>query len=61
MKIVRFGKDTEAMKNLTKEVGDVVCMIKLLEEKGLVNYDDVENRVKEKREKLKTFSSLTNL
>ena len=34
---------------------------KLLEEKGLVNYDDVENRVKEKREKLKTFSSLTNL
>jgi|TARA_R100000426_G_scaffold22707_1_gene19578 NTP pyrophosphatase (non-canonical NTP hydrolase) len=61
MKIVRFGKDTEAMKNLTKEVGDVVCMIKLLEEKGLVNYDDVETRVKEKREKLKTFSSLTNL
>jgi NTP pyrophosphatase (non-canonical NTP hydrolase) len=49
------------MKNLTKEVGDVVCMIKLLEEKGLVNYDDVETRVKEKREKLKTFSSLTNL
>ena len=61
MKIVRFGKDTDAMQNLTKEAGDVMCMIQLLEEKGLVKYEDIEARVKEKREKLKTFSSLTNL
>ena len=51
MKIVRFGKDTKAMKNLTKEEGDVVCMRKLIEEKGLEEYEDDENRVKEKREK----------
>ena len=38
-----------------------MCMIQLLEEKGFVKYDDIEARVKEKREKLKTFSSLTNL
>ena len=61
MKIVRFGKDTDAMQNLTKEAGDVMCMIQLLEEKGLVKYEDIEARVKEKRQKLKTFSSLTNL
>jgi NTP pyrophosphatase (non-canonical NTP hydrolase) len=61
MKIVRFGKDTDAMQNLTKEAGDVMCMIQLLEEKGFVKYEDIEARVKEKREKLKTFSSLTNL
>ena len=61
MKIVRFGKDTDAMQNLTKEAGDVMCMIQLLEEKGLVKSEDIEARVKEKREKLKTFSSLTNL
>ena len=61
MKIVRFGKDTDAMQNLTKEAGDVMCMLQLLEEKGLVKYEDIETRVKKKREKLKTFSSLTNL
>jgi len=58
MKIVRFGQDND---NITKEAGDVMCMIQLLEEKGLVKYEDIEARVKEKRQKLKTFSSLTNL
>ena len=29
MKIVRFGQDND---NITKEAGDVMCMIKLLEE-----------------------------
>ena len=65
MKIVRFGTqpqfDVDALQNLTKEAGDVMCMLQLLEEKGLVKYEDIEARVKKKREKLKTFSSLTNL
>ena len=34
MKIIRFGQDNE---NLTKEAGDVMCMIQLLIEKDLVN------------------------
>ena len=58
MKIIRFGQDND---NLTKEAGDVMCMIQLLEEKGFVKYEDIEARVRKKREKLKTFSSLTNL
>ena len=61
MKIVRFGKDTDAMQNLTKEAGDVMCMIQLLIEKGLVNQAELNKRIVEKREKLKTFSTLTNL
>ena len=58
MKIVRFGQDND---NITKEAGDVMCMIQLLIEKGLVNYKEINKRIVEKREKLKTFSTLTNL
>ena len=58
MKIIRFGKDND---NITKEAGDVMCMIQLLIEKDLVNQAELNKRIVEKREKLKTFSSLTNL
>ena len=58
MKIIRFGQDND---NLTKEAGDVMCMIQLLIEKDLVNQAELNKRIVEKREKLKTFSSLTNL
>ena len=58
MKVIRFGQDNE---NLTKEAGDVMCMIQLLIEKDLVNQAELNKRIVEKREKLKTFSSLTNL
>ena len=58
MKIVRFGQDNN---NLTKEAGDVMCMIQLLIEKDLVNQADLNKRIVEKREKLKEFSTLTNL
>ena len=58
MKIVRFGQDTN---NITKEAGDVMCMIQLLIEKDLVNQAELNKRIVEKREKLKTFSTLTNL
>ena len=58
MKIIRFGQDND---NLTKEAGDVMCMIQLLVEKDLVNQAELNKRIVEKREKLKTFSTLTNL
>ena len=58
MKIIRFGKENN---NITKEAGDVMCMIQLLIEKELVNQAELNKRIVEKREKLKTFSSLTNL
>ena len=58
MKIVRFGQDND---NLTKEAGDVMCMIQLLIEKDLVNQAELNKRIIKKRKKLKTFSTLTNL
>ena len=58
MKIVRFGQDND---NITKEAGDIMCMIQLLIEKGLVDYREINKRIVEKRQKLKTFSTLTNL
>ena len=47
--------------NITKEAGDVMCMIQLLIEKGLIDYKEINKRIVEKRQKLKTFSTLTNL
>jgi len=46
---------------LKEEIGDVMCMIQLLIEKDLVNQAELNKRIVEKREKLKTFSTLTNL
>ena len=43
---------------LTEEVGDVMCMLELLHEYDLISWDDVDNRVKVKKEKLKKWSSL---
>ena len=45
-------------KKLLEEVGDVYCMIELLHEYDLISWDDVEKRVKIKKEKLKKWSSL---
>ena len=45
-------------KELTEEVGDVMCMIELLHEYDLVSYTDIEERVKVKRNKLKKWSDL---
>ena len=43
---------------LTEEVGDVMCMIELLHEYDLISYNDVDARVKVKKEKLKKWSDL---
>ena len=43
---------------LTEEVGDVMCMLELLHEYDLINWTDVYERVKEKKNKLKKWSSL---
>ena len=45
-------------KKLLEEVGDVMCMIGLLHEYDLISYNDVEDRVKVKKEKLKKWSRL---
>lgn len=43
---------------LVEEVGDVLCMIKLLVEHGLLTNDELDVRVNIKREKLKIWSDL---
>ena len=54
------GKKTleESMKDLTKEVADVQCMIELLQTEGLVDWADIRQGVAEKRTKLKKWSRL---
>ena len=54
------GKKTleESMKDLTKEVADVQCMIELLQTEGLVDWTEIRQGVEEKRAKLKLWSNL---
>jgi NTP pyrophosphatase (non-canonical NTP hydrolase) len=45
-------------KKLTEEIGDVVCMVGLLLENGLIDENEVEERVKIKLAKLARWSNL---
>ena len=45
-------------KKLTEEVGDVMCMIDLLHEYDIISWTDVDERVLEKKKKLKEWSGL---
>ncbi len=45
-------------KELTEEVGDVMCMIELLHEYDLISYTDIDKRIKEKKKKLLKWSNL---
>ena len=46
--------------NLVEEAGDVLCMIELMVEHGLLTNKELATRVNVKREKLKTWSTLIN-
>ena len=43
---------------LIEELGDVQCMIDLIQEYDLVSWSEIEDRTKVKKEKLKKWSSL---
>lgn len=62
MKIVRFGIENNKYKNkrdwLIEEAGDVLCMLKLLEENNLVTWKELEERADYKRNKLMKWSKL---
>ena len=57
-KMIRSNGKTKYERNLQDEVGDVVCMIEILKMNGLVNDKQIEERVKEKKEKLMKWSML---
>ena len=65
-KIHRFGLEskppTSNDKNidiLHKELGDMLCMVKICVEKGILNIDTLEKCIVEKEEKLKIWSNLS--
>lgn len=57
-KIKRFGQTSENTDRLAKEVGDLVCMIELLQEWEVVSYSAIEDARQEKLQKLKIWSNL---
>ncbi len=57
-KIIRFGQNDEEVGSLTREIGDLICMINLLEEYGLINRNQINKCAMEKKEKLKKWSNL---
>jgi NTP pyrophosphatase (non-canonical NTP hydrolase) len=64
MKIMRKYDNMEDMSSdkyryqLVEEAGDVLCMIKLMVEHGVLTDDELVDRVDVKRNKLKTWSNL---
>jgi NTP pyrophosphatase (non-canonical NTP hydrolase) len=62
-KIIRFGEHSEydgktALETLEKELGDLQCMIDLLHANDMVSYTAMDDYAADKRDKLKTWSSL---
>ena len=57
-KIIRFGRNDEEIGSLAREVGDLVCMINLLEEYGMINKSQINQYALAKKEKLKKWSNL---
>ncbi len=46
--------------NLRDEIGDVMCMIELMQEWDVVGWTEIEDRVEHKRDKLKQWSGLVD-
>lgn len=57
-KNIRFGWSYTNKDRLTQEVGDVVCMINLLQKQGFINSIDVAKAAQRKSEKLKKWSNI---
>tara|TARA_B100000927_G_scaffold183112_1_gene147444 strand:- start:686 stop:964 length:279 start_codon:yes stop_codon:yes gene_type:complete len=50
--------DTKYVQNLKDEIGDVYAMIQLIVEHDVVSWEELDKRVKVKREKLSKWSDL---
>lgn len=61
-KLIRFGAETFGdVYRMEVEVGDILCMIDLLDEYGLINLLEVEQHKKNKRIKLRQWSKLSKV
>jgi NTP pyrophosphatase (non-canonical NTP hydrolase) len=64
-KVFRFGENDEYdgqtnQQRLEEEVGDLMCMIELMQQYGVVNPTNVLNANVKKRNKLKQWSNIFN-
>ena len=57
-KVLRTDFKDHALQDLKQEVADVVCMIELMTEHGLVKHDDIIEGIEKKRDKLRKWSDL---
>lgn len=64
-KVFRFG--IEGVHNgrtnrerLEEELGDLVCMIEMMMQRGIVNKDTIYSNALKKRDKLKTWSNIND-
>ena len=62
-KVFRFGFDDvyngkSNREHLEEEIGDLICMFQLMEEKNLIDWSRVSVHSIKKREKLKTWSTV---
>ena len=59
-KVLRTDFKDHALEDLRKEVADVMCMVDLMREQGLIDDFDIMQGVQNKKEKLKIWSNLIN-
>ena len=56
-KMIRFNEPCD-IKQLQEEIGDVMCMIEILKDGGLVTDEQIQKRMAVKKEKLMKWSLL---
>lgn len=57
-KILRQATVDKKHKELVEELGDVYCMLQLMQEHDIVSWEELESRAEVKRKKLKKWSDL---
>jgi len=57
-KILRQGNFDKKREHLVEELGDVLCMMQLIQEWDIVSWQELEDRAEVKREKLTKWSEL---
>ena len=61
-KLIRFGPyDEENIKELEKELGDVMAMVMILDYYGYVSLTNIQQQIEPKLKKLKKYSKIKNL
>ena len=57
-KVLRTDFTKESVEDLSKEVADVMCMIEIMKDQGLIKHSDIVQGIQNKRTKLKIWSNL---